>query len=244
MPQFAFGGGALYGLRTDIANGTPIRFGALQNVQLDFSGDLKELYGSGQYAMALARGKSKIEGKAQFAQINGAVFNALFFGQTLTSGSIALAGNEAATVPASTPYHVTPINASTFQADLGVFYAATGLPLTYVAAGPAAGQYTLSGTSYVFAAADAGAALLLNYLYGASGGGTIAIENAAMGAAPTFQAVFTEQYAGKQLVLRLNACVAAKLSLPSKQDDWTIAALDFQAQADAAGAVGALSLSE
>ena len=79
MPQFAFGGGALYAVRTDIPNATPTKFGALQDVQLDFSGDLKELYGQGQFALALARGKAKIEGKAKFAQINGAIFNNLFF---------------------------------------------------------------------------------------------------------------------------------------------------------------------
>ena len=35
MTQFAFGTGALYAVRTDISPTTPLRFGALQDVQLE-----------------------------------------------------------------------------------------------------------------------------------------------------------------------------------------------------------------
>jgi hypothetical protein len=244
MPQFAFGGGALYAVRTDIANATPTKFGALQDVQLDFSGDLKELYGQGQFALALARGKAKIEGKAKFAQINGAIFNNLFFGQTLTTGQSLVAQNEPALVPAGAPYQVTAQNGTAFALDLGVFYAQTGAPLTKVASSPAQGEYAAAGGLYSFAAADEGAAVLLNYEYSASTGTRIVLGNPLMGLAPTFQAVFAEQYGGKQLTLQLNACVASKLSFPTKQDDWSISELDFQAQTDPAGNVGFLSLSE
>jgi hypothetical protein len=245
MPQFAFGGGALYAVRTDVANATPTRFGALQDVQLDFSGDLKELYGQGQFALALARGKAKIEGKAKFAQINCALFNNLFFGQTLTAGQSLMVQNEAALVPASAPYQATAQNGANFATDLGVFYAATGLPLTKVASGPTQGQYSVAaGGVYGFAAADEGAALLLNYEYTATTGTRIALGNPLMGLTPTFQAIFSEQYGGKQLTLQLNACVASKLSFPTKQDDWSISELDFQAQSDPSGNVGFLSLAE
>jgi hypothetical protein len=245
MPQFAFGGGALYAVRTDIANASPVRFGALQNVQLDFSGDLKELYGQGQFALALARGKSKIEGKAQFAQINGALFNSLFFGQALTATQVQTAQNEAGTVPSGSGPTLTAVNAATFQSDLGVIYAATALPLTRVASSPAQGQYTVTtGGVYGFATADAGAAVQYSYTYGTSAGSAITISNPPMGQTPVFRAVFVEQYGGKQLTLQLNACVASKLTLPTKQDDWSISELDFQAQADAAGNIGSLSMAE
>ena len=39
-------------------------------------------------------------------------------------------------MPAGSPYTVTVANAATFAADLGVVYAATGLPLTKVASAP------------------------------------------------------------------------------------------------------------
>lgn len=244
MTQFAFGAGALYAVRTDISPTTPLRFGALQDVQIDFSSDLKELYGQGQYALALARGKSKIEGKAKFAQVNGALFNGLFFGQSLAATQLTVVQNETGTVPAGGGSFAV-VHAGAFQADLGVSYAATGAPLTRVAASPATGQYTVSaGGSYGFAAGDAGAALVLGYSYLATSGTEIAITNQPMGQAPVFQAVFVEQFNGKQLTLQLNACVAAKLALPTKIDDWAIPELDFRAQADAAGNIGSLSLSE
>jgi hypothetical protein len=244
MTQFAFGSGALYAVRTDISPSTPLRFGALQDIQVDFSSDLKELYGQGQYALALARGKAKIEGKAKFAQVNGALFNSLFFGQSLATAQLVVVQNEAGVVPTGGG-NVTAVHSSAFQADLGVTYAATGIPLTRVAASPALGQYTVTTAGvYGFAAGDAGAAVLLNYDYLATVGSEIAITNLPMGQAPVFQAVFVAPFNAKQLTLQLNACVAAKLSLPTKIDDWSIPELDFQAQADSAGNIGSLSLSE
>lgn len=244
MTQFAFGSGALYAVRTDISPTTPLRFGALQDVQIDFSSDLKELYGQGQYALALARGKSKIEGKAKFAQVNGALFNGLFFGQSLGSTQLTVVQNEAGTGPAGGG-SLSVVHAGAFQGDLGVVYAATGAPLTRVSSSPTTGQYTVSaGGSYGFAAGDAGAALIFSYSYLATSGTEIAISNQPMGQSPVFQAVFVEQFNGKQLTLQLNACVAAKLTLPTKIDDWAIPELDFRAQADAAGNIGSLSLSE
>jgi hypothetical protein len=46
-------------------------FGVLQDVSVDISGDIKELYGQNQFAEAVARGKAKISCKAKFGRING-----------------------------------------------------------------------------------------------------------------------------------------------------------------------------
>ena len=198
----------------------------------------------GQYALALARGKTKIEGKAKFAQINGALFNGLFFGQSLAATQLTVVQNEAGTVPAGGGA-LSVAHASGFQSDLGVVYAATGMPLSKVSASPTTGQYSVSGNgSYGFAAGDAAAAIDFSYSYLANTGTEIAITNQPMGQSPVFQAVFVETFNGKQLTLQLNACVAAKLTLPTKQDDWAIPELDFRAQADAMGNIGSLSLSE
>jgi hypothetical protein len=42
----------------------------------------------------------------------------------------------------------------------------------------------------------------------------------------------------------LNACTATKLMLPTKIDDYEIQEFDFSAFADAAGAIGTLSVNE
>ena len=46
------------------------------------------------------------------------------------------------------------------------------------------------------------------------------------------------------MALRLNACTATKLSMPTKIDDWTISEFDFTAFADASGTIGYLSTIE
>lgn len=98
--QFGFGAGTLYGIRNDIANGQPIRFGALQDVAIDFKGDTKSLYGQSQFALDAARGKVTISGKAKFAQITALTYANMFFGSTATTGSTLTAYDEAGTVSA------------------------------------------------------------------------------------------------------------------------------------------------
>jgi hypothetical protein len=243
--QLSFGSGFAFGVRTDVANSTPVPLGIMQDISIGFSGDLKPLYGNGQFAAAFGRGKVKIEGKAKMARLNGRLFNDLFFGQGMSTGQVLTALGEAGSVPAITTYTVTAANGATFQNDQGVFYAATGLPFTKVASAPAAGQYMVSPVGvYTFAAADASAAVLLSYTYTATTGQTITISQQAMGSVPLFQGLFTTNYQGKTLTLKLNTCASSKLNFATKQDDWTIPELDFEAGADVAGNVGTLSLSE
>ena len=243
--QLSFGAGFAYGIRTDVANSTPVPLGIMQDIGLNFSGDLKPLYGSQQFAVAFARGKIKIEGKAKLARLNGRLFNDMFFGQTMATGQILTALGETASVPASTAYTITAANAATFGTDLGVIYASTGLPFTKVASAPTLGQYSVSNAGvYTFAAADASAAVALAYTYTATTGQTITLTQQSMGVVPLFKGVFTTLFQGKTMALTLNSCAASKLSFATKQDDWTIPELDFEAGADVAGNVGSVAFSE
>ena len=61
----------------------------------------------------------------------------------------------------------------------------------------------------------------------ASSGSKLTITNQLMGTTPTFKATFYTTYGGSGTALRLNACTADKLSLPTKVDDWTIHQLGF-----------------
>jgi hypothetical protein len=241
MTQYAFGIGALIAERTDVANAPPAQFGTLQEVQLDLSFTIKELVGQFQAPAALARGGLKITGKAKAARIAAANFNNIFFGQTETSGATLTQLSEPGTVTSGA---VTVANHSTFTADLGVAYAATGAMLTPVASSPTTGQYTVAAGVYSFAAGDAGANLLFTYSYTTTSGNTLSLNNLLMGSQPTFKLVLSEQYQGKTLTLSLNAVVSPKLSLAFKNEDFMIPEFDFQAAADASGAIGALSLSE
>jgi len=253
--QLAFGAGALWGSRTDVTGSGigPDQFGILQDVQIDWDWTTKELWGQFQFPVDIARGQGKITGKAKFARIFGAIYGDLFFGQTPATGQLTIAENEAASVPATTPYTVTVANAANFADDLGVYYASgsnAGNRFTRVTTPSAAGQYSVNLATgiYTFAAADAAASVLISYLYNAGSGKKLTLTNQLVGYTPTFKATFyttkTTQGTPAGLALVLNACTATKLSLPTKIDDYEIQEFDFSAFADPTGAIGTLSVNE
>jgi len=245
--MFHFGSGTLWGYPVAgnlAANPTPIKFGTLQDINLEISGALKELYGQNQFAEAVARGKCKITGKAKFAQIVGKHVNDLFFGQAMNSGQKLTALDEAQAIPAGSPYTITVTNSGQFVDDWGVRYSATGLPLTKVTSAPVQGQYSVSSGVYTFAAADASAAVLISYRYSSATGVQLNIRQQLMGFAPAFQILLNEQYAGKQANLLLYSCVAEKLSWATKNEDFLVPEFDFEAFSNAGGQVMDLYLAE
>lgn len=243
MAQYMFGTGQLYGM--PVGGGDPLRFGALQDVSVDITADIKQLYGQYQFPLAVARGKVKIEGKAMTGQVDPGIYNSLYFGQSTNTGAKVPIFSEAHTIP-GTPYQVVVTNGATFYLDLGVYDATTGARYQQVASGPITGQYTVDSTTgtYTFAAADTTKNVVINYIYTDSGVGlNLNIANELMGVAPTWQLVLTETFNSRTFVLCLYSCTSSKLTFPFKQDDFSISELDFQAQANDAGNVGFISAS-
>lgn len=251
--ELMFGIGALWGTRNDVSGGIPgsDQFAILQENTVDVTFEKKELWGQLQFPIDVARGKGNITGKAKSAQVFAALYGDIFFGVTPTTGSTTVSENEAATVPATTPFTVTVANAATFVKDLGVFYTTGGAKrFTRVTTASTAGQYSVNETSgvYTFAAADANAAVAISYEYTAAGGFTIAISNLFMGTTPTFEATFYQSRStlgsAGQLTLRLYRCMSEKLTIPSMLDGYAIQEFDFSAMANAAGQIGILSTTE
>lgn len=241
MSQYVFGTGQLFS--TPVGGGAPLRLGALQDVSVDFNGEIKSLFGQYSFPLSTARGKTTIEWKAMSGNIDVSAFNTMFFGQTVAADDELLqAINEAGTVPAMTTYTVTVDEAATFFMDLGVTLA-DGTPLVQVASMPGAGEYSVSSMGvYTFNAAQASANVLINYLYeSASTGGTLTLSNTLMGSMPQFQLVLTQVFESKTFTLILFAATAEKLSLPLKQDDYLIADLSGQAFANSANQVGRIT---
>lgn len=255
MSQFAFGSGNLWAYQTQDANGntiatlTPLKFGEVQDVGIDISRDIKLLYGQLQMPAAVGGGKMKIDLKAKFARISGRIFSDLFFGQTLTAGTLTGVQNDTTgvNIPAS-PYQitVTPPGSGTFARDLGIVDA-NGLPFVRVATAPTTGQYSVTaGGQYTFAAADTVKQVFLSYAYTAASATAkkMDIVSLPMGYVPTFGMDLSVTFGGKQMNWRFPNCVAAKLSVDPKQDDFTQAGLDIAVFADAAGNVGTIVTSE
>lgn len=242
MSQYTFGTGQLF--TTPVGGGNPLRLGALQDVSVDFSGDIKQLFGQYQFALDTARGKTKVEWKASSGNIDVNAFNTVFFGQSINTAGDELIHviAETGTVPAMTTYTVTVAHAADFYLDLGVKLASTGASLKQVAAAPGAGEYTVAAGVYTFNVAQASAGVLIDYLYeSASTGGSMEISNLLMGNTPTFQMVLTQVYDGKTFTLVLYKAVADKLSMPLKQDDYLIADLSGQCMANDVNKVGRLT---
>jgi hypothetical protein len=250
--QYAFGSGVMIGTVAGQANPTPRVFGVLQECSVDFSFNVKELMGQNQFPVAVARGVGKIAGKAKFANINTAMFNDLFFAGSTAANEIRTAVNEAGTIP-TTPFQITVANSATWVEDLGVYNRTTGRFMTRVASAPAAGQYSVVSGVYTFASADQVSApsvyITYRYTFTTTTGQVLTITNQALGLQPTFSLVLSQRYTdaagvSKEFGLKLNACISNKLSFATKLEDFQIPDLDFQAFADSAGNIGAISMAE
>jgi hypothetical protein len=246
MTQYAFGSGTLIGKRTDVANTPPALLGTLESVSLDFDRKIELLLGQYNMPVAAGGGEFKIAGKAKYARLQATQINNLFLGQTLTANSmLEMTTGESDTVASGA---VTVANSATFGEDYGVFYASSGAQFAPVASSPAQGQYSVASGVYSFNTADNGAAVLIYYTYTVASGNKISLANQLTGPLPTFEISLKETFnyfgVAKDLVVKLNACVSPKLSLPFANQKFTVAEFDFQAIADASNNIGTISLSE
>lgn len=243
--MYSFGSGVLVGTRTDIANATPINFGLVQEVSIDETATIKELYGQFQRPVAVARGTIKTTGKAKAARISGLAFSNLFYGVTPGAGQLATSFAEASVVPSTAPYTVSPQNSASLVDDGGVVYAASGLPLIKVTNAPGVGQYALTNGIYSFAAADAGKGILVSYTYQIVGiGQKFVVANQLSGTTPTFQAQFYTTFQGQAVTVKFHNCTSNKLTMQTKLEDFTIPEFDFSCFADAAGNIMTWSFAE
>lgn len=97
----------------------------------------------------------------------------------------------------------------------------------------------MPGGVYLFAPADAAAVALISYTYTVAGrGASITLGNQLMGYAPYFQALLYNNMRGKFFGLQLNSCVMGQLGIPTKQDDWWVLDVDFDAMVDASNTLG------
>jgi len=244
--QIQFGVGNLILTRTDIAYATPVKFGVIQDCEIDFDFTNKMLIGQLQFPVDVARGEGKITGKAKIANFVARGVNDAFFGGTLGAGTggILLTSNEAHTV-ASTTQQVT--NHVGFIADQGVYYASSGNQLVQVGPGlEATGFYSVNNTTgtYTFAVADE-VALVFNYTYQSTSlASEISISNQLMGTSPVFSVLLAGLYKGNVFNLSLPAAISTKLTFPFKNTDYSISDFEFSAYANAAGLVAQITTTQ
>lgn len=247
MPVLEFGTGTLYGVPTGgnlPVNPTPIRL-LLQEVAIDFKGDLKKLWTQSQFPIATARGKVDISGKAKIVNYDPDPVNQLFFALTAAAGMKVFVDAEADTIPATSPFTVTVTGSATFDSDNGVVFSsgtnAGQVLLNVGTSAPNASQYIVNTTSgiYTFNSADNTKGVAISYTYtNTTRGKTITLSNQLMGFAPTCRIDMWNNFRGKMLGIRLNACTLGSWSYPSKLEDFWISDVAFDANADAGNNVG------
>lgn len=255
MAQYAFGSGNMYATPLQdawgnaISNPTPVPLMTLQDGSIDLSGDIKELYGQNQFAVAAARGKVKMTIKVKPARIFAAGWNTLFFGQTLTSGLFANYTDTVGQTIPTTPYQITisPASSGSFVADLGCIDS-SGKPMQRVASSPATGQYSVNVATgaYTFASADSGKQVYINYQYTATvtGAQKQTVANLPMGYAPASKLDLTVAYQGKLTTFSFPMAVPNKMAISFKNEDFAVPEFDFQAFDPGTGQVCTWSTSE
>lgn len=238
-----FGSGVLYGLPNagnTATDPTPYKLGILQEASVEFKADLKKLFGQSQFPVAKARGKIEVNCKGKFATLDPNLLNQLYFGQAQAAGMTIMAVDEADTVPAVTTYTITVANSAHFVTDYGVIYSATGQQLTKVESSPATGQYSVNPATGIYTfSGDASAAVLISYTYTSSSRGTtITLTNQLMGYAPEFRAFLFNNFRTKLFGIELYSCTMGQMSLPTKQEDFWMSDVTFDAGVDASNTLG------
>lgn len=240
-----FGAGLLYGTPTAgnlPTNPTPIRL-LLQEVSVEFKGDLKKLWAQQQMPIAKARGKVDVTGKAKIVNFDPDPINQLFWAQTSAVGIEIPVDREQHTLDASAA-SITVTNASSFRYDNGVQWLSgslAGAAAIKVASNVQAGQYSVNSSTgvYSFAAADANNKIAISYTYEDNARGrTIELTNQLMGYAPEVRMDVFNIFRNKVLGIRLNSCVIGSWTYPSKLEDFWVSDITFDASTDASDSLG------
>lgn len=242
--QLTFGSGEVFAQMIQDSYGnpvttpTPIRIAGLQELSIDFAGELKEFFGQNRYALATAMGKVKVNGKMKGALINGQALNTLFFGDKFATGTMKAVHADTSGQSISASVTVTPPNSGTFVDDLGVV-GSDGTTFIKVSGSPSAGQYSVTSAGvYTFNTADNGkhAYISYSYNYTLASAKKITLNNMAMGNTPSIKLQYLSSYKGKRALLELESITSTKLGLfHTKNDDFSVPEIDFHASTDAAG---------
>lgn len=253
MTQFMFGVGYVFGTRVDLSGQQVAFFGTTQEFDLDIDQKLVTLLGQFKDPVDVAPGERAITGKIKFARLMSTMFGNLMFGIAPTaSAGFSITGPENHSIP-GTPFQVTVTNGSAFQADLGVFYHATGVPLVPVASAPATGQYIPGAVGvglYTFATGDSAVSGGVDIFYQQSTTTQFEIDigQQLMGTGPEAQINFTTNYAVQGVNKAFNVIAPAvrfsKMPMNFKNTAYMIPEMDFTCFSNAAGTVLKMAMTE
>ena len=245
-----FGAGRAFAVG-NYTNPTPARLPVPQSQSIDFKRKVEALFGENQLAEAVASGEMEVTGKVEYSKSNARVTADLMFGDGTALGSYQQANLEAGTVPGSSTYVVTVVNATNFLFDLGVKNATTGAIMVATAAGSEVAGISYSlGTGankgkYTFALGDANANVLISYGWQlTTAGAIISLANQAQGPSTSFQAVHVLPWGTEQDMFVFYNCVASASAISAKKSGFGSNTLDYIAGVNTSGILGIASFAE
>lgn len=211
-------------------NPAAIEADVMQNFKFDYNQDIKSLKGQLKGAVDSAPGSVTMKGSFDIGKVLGGFLQNIGMTNGVSAGVQAVAYREMAVVPLQAPFTVSALQAATWVDDKGITYANTQAPLYPTSAAPTAGRYSVSNGVYTFSQADAGALVLVNYGYTvAATGQTFTMNNETMGYGPVSQLDLRMPYQGNYQGLLLTAVRFGKVGVATKQDDYTMFSVDFEA---------------
>jgi hypothetical protein len=256
LPEYHFGPGTAwltpvqdaFGNVVATNNASPILIAGIQNIDLDLSAEVKELYGTQSFALAIGRGKQKMGIKISNAQVHGALWNQLFFGQAITNQTYSMVYDTLGSAIPATPFQITPTvpGTGTWVYNLGV-RDANNIPLLRLPTGtPATGQYTCAAGVYTFATADTGKTVYIDYQYTATSliAKRLDLQNLPMGAMPLFRLDMVFPYLGNVMAATFPFCTSTGAKFATKLDDFAYPEFDLSAFAPGGVSPGTLAWSQ
>jgi hypothetical protein len=216
---------------------TSIYCGGLQEMSIDFAGTIKGFKGAYVFDIAQMRTGVKVTGKAKYGAFNIAAYASILGGTVATGTRLLIQAESTGTISGAT---YTAANPTGFE-DKGVLNAA-GVQLTRVAPGsPATLQYAVTaGGVYTFNADMTGTVGTIRYTYTVVTGKTLTISNQLMGAVSNTYILdyYSTSDSGGVLGFRFNKVVIPKLTLPMKNEDFTVQDIDLEFYPDTANTLG------
>lgn len=243
--QKVFGAGRFYGVNTN-TNSTPVPFHVAQDISLDFSRDIKKLYGVNQLPVDVAAGMLSVKGKVTNGTIAARALNDMMMGGTLSTGQVPNIAAETITITTGSTAG-TAANGAGFQQDLGVYGSTDGIPLVKVSTSAVltADQYAVTTLGvYTFSSLAARTGLKASYLYSTSGGQNINMSNQAMGKIGGFRAVIAMLWSTDKATINMGNCIASDFGFATKLDDYMKPTFSFEAAADGDDTLGTFSFAE
>jgi hypothetical protein len=194
----------------------------------------------------------EVTGKVEYGKINPRIVSDILFGDGQTTGSFLEADKEGATVPGASTYVVTVANATSYQFDLGVVNATTGVIYTCVAPGSGGGGPVLFGRDQ---RREQGQIHLRRrgcerqrpdqlWLWNTGVGSTVVLGNQMQGQTGSFQAVHVLPWGMQQDMFVFYNCIAGSAGISLKKSGFASNTIDYTAAVNANDQLGLAAFAE